>query len=198
MFELNLQGQNVAVVLKWTKELEAAILAAGFVGMKRGLERAVTTAQREYLSGPRPEKLDVRTTRLRGSITSEVATPDPERGVVGKAGTNLAYGAFHEFGLRGTVNVEAHTRVVKEMNKLGVEVDSRRQLKNKKGELIGFKESRTKSSARAKTQATTQQVQAHQRTLNYAGRPFMRPAIQDSLPIILNEIQEEIEKGIKQ
>jgi phage gpG-like protein len=67
---------------------------------------------------------------LRNSISSDVES-GPDGRIVG-VGTNVAYGAFHEFGFRGVQNVKAHTRVISQVDRFGAEIDSRRVLRDRK------------------------------------------------------------------
>lgn len=56
--------------------------------------------------------LHVRSGTLRRSITSKVK--QSSTGVYGIVGTNVVYGAVHEFGFSGRQNVKAHLRKVKQ------------------------------------------------------------------------------------
>lgn len=58
---------------------------------------AIRTAKLNYLSGPRPEHLDVVTGRLRASVNSKV--DKIKDGFQIRVGTDVPYGAIHEFGL---------------------------------------------------------------------------------------------------
>jgi phage gpG-like protein len=110
----------------------------------------------------------------------------------GRVGTNVAYGAFHEFGFRGVQNVKAHTRVIGQVDRFGAEIDSRRVLRDRKKNFIGFKDTR-KQAARMKSGFVfVQFVRAHSRRVNYKGRPFVRPGVEQALPMVLNEIRKEI------
>lgn len=71
---------------------------------------AVARAKKDYLSGPRPDKLGVVTGRLRSSVAGRVNRDGPDVEV--EIGTNVEYAAVHELGFRGTINVPAHVRVV--------------------------------------------------------------------------------------
>lgn len=72
---------------------------------------SVARAKKDYLSGPRPERLGVVTGRLRSSIASQV---DQEGDNISVAvGTNVKYAPAHELGFEGTLNVPAHLRVIK-------------------------------------------------------------------------------------
>jgi hypothetical protein len=101
--------------------------------------------------------------------------------------------AFHEFGFHGSENVKAHTRVVKQVSANGEVFDNRKLLKDRAGVLIGVKGSR-KAAARRQMEGivVVQYVRAHKRQLNYAGRPFVRPALQRALPVIVKRINKAI------
>ena len=77
---------------------------------KYGLD-SVARAKKDYLSGPRPERLGVVSGRLRSSIASEVR--EDGQGLEVVVGTNVKYAAMHELGFTGMVNVPAHLRVIK-------------------------------------------------------------------------------------
>lgn len=55
------------------------------------------TAKSEFLSGPRPNVLDVVTGRLRRSITAKVREENTNQFVL-SFGTNVVYGRIHEYG----------------------------------------------------------------------------------------------------
>jgi len=52
--------------------------------------------------------LNVKTGRLRRSITTRLESNPLS--IIGVVGTNVDYGAFHEYGFKGSVNVRAHSR----------------------------------------------------------------------------------------
>jgi len=62
--------------------------------VQQGVLKVQSTAQSQYLTGPRPHKLGVVSGRLRGSIT--VNTSRKGNTVSGRVGTNVLYGAVHE------------------------------------------------------------------------------------------------------
>lgn len=64
-----------------------------------------TLVKANKLSG---QVLHVRTGTLRRSINRKVMTRD--NSVMGEVGTNVVYGAIHEYGFDGSVDVRAHTR----------------------------------------------------------------------------------------
>ena len=183
MIEATINDRAISVVLKPVDQLQADVMKAAGIGLARGLQFAVGVAQREFLSGPRPDKLDVRTTRLRQSMTCAVETTSD--GIRGMIGSNVLYAAFHEFGFSGVQNVSSFTRVIGQVSKGGLEVDTRSKRK--------YSESRKRGAERQKSGYTLVEfVQAHTRKINYKGRPFARPALEKSMPRILSEIKDEI------
>ena len=199
---VSVKTKNFAVVLQDVKALDVQLLPKAARGMQRGLQIAAGVAQTEYLSGPRPEKLGVITGRLRGGVTVEVEVTGTN--VLGKMGDNVAYAARHEFGFEGTEQVREHTRTIMELAKakgmIGAgfkAVDSRTPLyeilSNGEKQFVGYKESsRGVAAARKGTMVFTQIVKAHSRKVNYKGRPFIRPALEKTMPVILEETQKEI------
>jgi phage gpG-like protein len=189
---MNVSSNNISLVVKELDAMDARIMQAAEVGLRRGLLGAVGIIQRQFLSGPRPSKLDVRTARLRNSISSDVES-GPDGRIVGRVGTNVAYGAFHEFGFRGVQNVKAHTRVISQVDRFGAEIDSRRVLRDRKKNFVGFKDTRKQAASRMKSGFVfVQFVRAHSRRVNYKGRPFVRPGVEQALPMVLSEIRKEI------
>ena len=183
------KADGIATVIGEIQALNASLLPKAAQGLARGLQHAVSIAQTKFLSGPRPQRLDKVTGRLLNSITHRVVAT--ETGLLGMIGTNIPYAAFHELGFKGTINVKAHTRTVAELHE-GRAVDSRRPIRDRAGNLVGYKETRTQSAARVGTVSMTQQVRAHTRTVNYAGRPFLRPALNETLPLIVRQIREAV------
>lgn len=196
MITTTVSGRNFGLVLKGVEQLPATVDAAAAAGLKKGLEFAVGVVQREFLSGPRPTKLDVRTVRLRNSITKSVEVR-PGRGVVGWVGTNVLYGAFHEFGFSGIQKVRAHTRVTSQTDGDGGALDQRRKFFGKAGEFIGYRESRKRAAGR-QTSGFVEfgKVKAHDRRLDYKGRPFVHPGVTKALPVILKEVSDAIRGGL--
>jgi phage gpG-like protein len=68
--------------------------------LEDAVDKAIKDAERiskqEFLSGPRPDKLDVRTGTLRRSVKGTMESGNPIRGIL-SAGP-LPYAAIHEFG----------------------------------------------------------------------------------------------------
>lgn len=198
---MEVKTKNISLVVKELQSLDARVMAAAELGLRRGMLGAVGIIQRQFLSGPRPLKLDVRTTRLRNSLTHRVTNEGGR--IMGTAGTNVAYAARHEFGFRGAENVRGHTRVVKQLRRdagIGagfISIDNRRVLRDRKGNVIGYKESRKQAMGRLSNGiATVQYVKPHTRRVNYQGRPFARPGVARATPMVLREIVKEI-NGLK-
>jgi phage gpG-like protein len=64
--------------------------------MQAFVQSSVGTSKKEYLSGPRPEKLGVVTGRLRSSIMGR--TRKSGKSVIGTIGSRVVYAPIHEFG----------------------------------------------------------------------------------------------------
>ncbi len=73
---------------------------------------AVGRSKKDYLSGPRPDRLGVVSGRLRSSMSGSVEGPDENGNLEVIVGTNVKYGPIWELGFDGVVNVDAHLRVV--------------------------------------------------------------------------------------
>lgn len=170
---------NEVLVLKSARALDERVERGLARGLARGLQYASGIAQREFLSGPRPAKLGVRTGRLRNSISTEVIAG--KQTLRGRIGSNVSYAAIHEFGFHGTVNVQAHQRVNRVFNqRTGKNVEPRRAIFDLQGNLLGYKESRVRALARAGNQKlgfNAVMVRAHKRRVDYNGRPYIAPAL---------------------
>lgn len=178
MITTRITEQNVDGVLKNLKTTNERVRVALGVGLARGLLIAVGVAQVKYLSGPRPGVLDVVTTRLRGSITSEVTVNDNE--ITGRIGSNIPYAAYHEFGFHGVVSVRAHSRVTS------------LQISNGTARIMhhGGSKRLAKQLKRGDVAGVTF-VKGHNRQVDYAGRPFLKPALEET------DIAGEINKELK-
>lgn len=75
------------------------------------IKSAEGRSKKEFLTGPRPEKLGVKTGRLRSSIHGK-ATRDGAN-IEAVLGTNVKYAARWELGFTGTETVKAHHRFIK-------------------------------------------------------------------------------------
>lgn len=187
------------MVIEKLTALPAVIDAAIGRSLATGLLIAVGVAQRSYLSGPRPSHIQSITGRLRMGMQSSVEV-QPNR-IVGRMGDNVPYARYHELGFHGIVSVEAFTRVVGQhfagKNTAETYADSvrgtRRSVISDKGEMLGYKESRKRAAGRQRTGfVQVEHVRAHQRRVDYAGKPYIAPALDESMPVILDEIKNEI------
>jgi len=119
--------------------------------------------------------LHVRTGTLRRSINQRV---DPQKNV-GYVGTNVRYGAIHEFGFRGTVTVKEHMRQMRATGRwsLGSEKGTRWLRGKKIGEPFS--------------------VRAHTREVNLPMRSFLRSALEDKRAEIIATYNAEVRKELK-
>jgi len=183
-----IRGSSELVIRKLdaTAELQMAALEAG---LSRGLQHAAAVAQREYLSGPRSATtLQNLSGRLRNAVVTQTRRLDNTiRGYIGNA---VKYAAFHEFGFHGVIHVKAHTRVVATLDARGESIDTRRAYISDTGQFLGWRDSRSRAAKRSKAVAFTftQNVKAHTRKLDYAGRPFIKPALDKSMDVIKREL----------
>jgi phage gpG-like protein len=193
--KLTAKGEQLAIRSAQTAEMRG--LHACAIGLRRALEQIVGIAATKYLVGPRPQHIQSVSQRLKLGLTSAVTeTPDA---VIGNVGDNVKYAAYHEFGFHGTVNVRAHTRINRFFKKsTGETMELRRKFVSDTGEVLGFRESNTRVLGRLRQKKiaglgfVSQLVKAHQRKVNYAGKPFVSPALDEGQPIIL----EKITKGL--
>lgn len=88
------------------------------------------------------------------------------KGWVGGIGTNTVYAAYHEFGFSGIEHVRAHTR---------------RSARARRASAWGPRGRDV--FARRRSDAVAQ-VRAHDRRVNYAGHPYVRPAVRTLTPEI--------------
>ena len=183
------------------KALAPALRPAVAQGLHRGLQGTASLSQRSYLSGPRPTQLDVVTTRLRNSIA--IAVNDDGREITGRIGSNVRYARFHELGFRGIQNVAAHNRVVAIINKNGVRITGghlarkRGVIKDRSGNVVGYKRTMSVAAKLAKGKAVTVRVSAHQRRINYAGRPFIRPALRRTEQAIARSVEGALRTAVR-
>lgn len=196
------QDGSTRLVIRNLVRFDAQCLQMAGRGLDAGLKHAATVAMKNYLSGPRPEKLDVVTTRLRGSITSKVESVG--EGIIGRIGTNIPYAPVHEFGLIGhaPIKINEHERstdrkgVLKKSRMSKGKVLSDLYRLDKDGNRIGYKRTLKQLAAKQNKldQIQTGKVRAHERkNFKYAGRPFLRPALEDSKPVILAEIKRQLD-----
>ena len=78
-------------------------------GIVRITLKLLSKVKAQKLSG---QALNVRTGRLRRSITQRIDASDSE--ISGIVGTNVEYAAIHEYGFKGSVTIKQHLRLVKQ------------------------------------------------------------------------------------
>lgn len=180
------------LVIRQLDALDGKVRLAATQALSRGMQYAAGVSQRSFLRGPRPAKLGVVTGRLFGSITSR--TTDEGDRIVGAIGTNVPYGRFHEEGFHGTQSVRSHTRVVRQISGGG------KLIAGRIGDIGTPAPVRASKAGAAKQKGGLVEfgrVSAHTRTLNYAGKPFLKPALQATLPRILREVRTAVETALK-
>lgn len=133
--------------------------------VRRHVQRAGITVQNttkfQFLSG---QALNKRTGRLINSINEK--TEDLGDLIQSTVGSRLPYARFWELGFHGVENVRAYVRSVKSRNIRG----------------------RIEGKAKAgKTASGIGYVRAHERAVNQAARPFLKPALAASRPAIHEE-----------
>jgi len=151
--KLNRLTPNIALAL-YNQMTDATIMLQGYI-------------KEDKLTG---QVLNVRSNNLRGSITAEVEKRDES--VVGRVGTDVGYGAVHEFG--GTFTIPAHTR---------------RMAFNKRGEVVRRK-------LKAAVSETVVNVHSHQAT--FPERSFLRSAYRDKRQQLVEMFRQGIAEGVKQ
>lgn len=152
-------GDAIAAVLKaYSDGVQSAV--------EKSIGRSVLKLQREVkqnrLSG---QVLNVRTGNLRRSIHHQVTSSGGL--VVGEVNTNVRYGAAHEYGFAGTVNVKASMRQIRQA--FGRPLKSPRYV----------------------------QIRAHSRNVKLPERSFLRSALRDMKPEIEADLQKSIERALR-
>jgi hypothetical protein len=104
----------------------------------------------------------------------------------------MPYAAFHEFGFFGDETVRAHTRVIGWTGKSGRPLKSKRH-RGRPG-VLGWEQDIRPQSVRMGLSnfSSIQQVRAHTRHIEYAGRPYIRPALENT--DIMAEVNKELLK----
>lgn len=152
-------GDVLAAVLRaYGNKVQTAIVQS--VG--RSALRLQREVMQNRLSG---QVLNVRTGNLRRSIHQRVTNTGSA--VIGEVNTNVRYGAAHEYGFAGTVNVKASLRQVRQA--FGRPLKSPRYI----------------------------QVRAHSRNVKLPERSFLRSALRDMKPMIETDLQKSIEGALR-
>lgn len=193
---------NLNLVIRNLNTADPRILLAARIGLRRGLEYVATDSKKNYFRPSRAAGNPRRLVSLSGRLRQSIGTALISNGntITGQIGTNVSYGAYHEFGFHGTQQVRAHTRIVGIFRK-GKQVDQRRRY-TRKGEVLGLRDTYAQALARTRISALQgitvirQQVAAHTRRVDYYGRPFVRPALLQGRPMILEEIQKAIKAAL--
>lgn len=186
-------SKNEQLVIKSAETLPERIRAAAARGLAQGLLGVAAMAQLDFLSGPRPGKIQSITGRLRQGVNTSVEVSGDR--IVGRIGNNVKYAARHEFGFHGIEQVKAHTRVVDQTfaNFTDSVAGTRKRAVSLDGDFHGFTESRKRASGRQRTGFVgIQHVRAHTRKINYAGKPFIRPALEASKGTVEKAINAEV------
>lgn len=133
--------------------------------------RAQATSKKDYLSGPRPDKLGVVTGRLRSSIALKFKKEENVSQI--DLGSNVDYAPVHELGFTGTVSIRSFIRRIRS-----------RDVKQKQ---FSFKnKSGLKTVMISKGTGT---VRAHTRNVNIKARPFLMPAVKDHLGWLIDNLR---------
>jgi phage gpG-like protein len=184
MISATITAKNEQLVIAGLKTLDERVLQAAETGLARGLEFVVSAAKLNYLSGSPLRRI---TGRLQSGMTHSVTRTGDS--VIGRVGNNVKYAAFHEFGFHGLMNVKAHSRVMQNVNAKGENIAVT------PGKVIsGVLQTRKQIARKQKGGfVSVQFVKAHNRSVNYAGRPFVRPALEAMTPQIKSEIIKDLE-----
>lgn len=122
---------------------------------------AVARMRRDYLSGPRPEKLGVKSGLLRARTIFVTIQDGPK--VLVRFGNDLPYGAIHEFG--GTT----HPRITDKMRRFAWAM------------YYQTKESHWKYIALTKKETLTIKIKA---------RPYLAPGVADAYPGLVSAVED--------
>lgn len=152
-------GDKLAALLQGYSD---KIQTAAVQSVGRSALRLQREVMRNRLTG---QVLNVRTGNLRRSIHQKVETDGGC--IIGEVNTNVRYGAAHEYGFSGAVNVKAHLRQVKQA--FGKPLKSPRFV----------------------------QVAAHSRAVNLPERSFLRSALRDLQPSIERSLVRAINKALR-
>jgi phage gpG-like protein len=172
MIQASIHQENRDLVFDELAKLDATIRANTMTGLRRGMQLAISLVQRDYLSGPRPARLDAITGNLRNSITSIVEINGNT--ITATLGSDRPYAAFHEYGFHGIEQVRGFERRIARFATRGGSFAGR----------DAIHDSALGSGA--------VYVRPHQRRVNYDGRPFIVPGLEKAMPLIMTEIEKEL------
>lgn len=199
MIQARCTTKGFALVISGLETAGPRIDSAAVRALDWGLESAIGVAMREFLTGPRPARLGVRSGRLRGSLQKRITAS--KNGIRALLGSNIPYAPFHEFGFHGTQQVAAHTRIMAQFRqtKTGlIPADPRRKYTSDTGQFIGYRDTRGQAAKRLKGGLISfeQQVRAHTRNISYDGRPYLRPAFEKIGPALVERLKLELQKAM--
>lgn len=166
--------ETVASLREMTPKLHAAVVQH----VERLAILISNDVKENRLSG---QALKVRTGRLRRSINYRIEQQPSS--VFGIVGTNVEYAARHEFGFHGTEQVREYLRRRRGQIKADMAAHGK-----KMGKLRGHRDSHDQSELI--------RVRAHQRKVNYAGHPFLRPALKDAADEIRAGFREALRESV--
>ena len=160
MLKMEFIGGDVLVALlrAYGDKVQTAVVKS----VARSALRLQSEVMENRLSG---QVLNVRTGNLRRSIHQRVTNTGSA--VIAEVNTNVRYGAAHEYGFSGTVNVKASLRQVRQA--FG------RPLKNPR----------------------YVQVRAHSRNVRLPERSFLRTALRDMKPEIEADLRNSVEGALR-
>jgi phage gpG-like protein len=147
-------------------KLHPLIQKAIIEGLKAGMQVAEGKSKAEYLTGPRPAKLGVITGMLRSKVQSKVVRGTGNNFAIGILGVyDVIYSWIHELG--GTT--KPHTITAKNTAFLKIKVGKYFEGNNVRDKFIFAKS-------------------VHHPGSYIPARPYLRPALENSLPVINNYI----------
>ena len=160
MLKMEFIGGDVLVALlrAYGDKVQTAIVKS----VARSALKLQSEVMENRLSG---QVLNVRTGNLRRSIHQRVTNTGGA--VIGEVNTNVRYGAAHEYGFAGTVNVKASLRQVRQA--FGRPLKSPRYI----------------------------QVKAHSRNVRLPERSFLRTALRDMKPEIEADLRNSVKGALR-
>lgn len=160
MLKMEFIGGDVLVALlrAYGDKVQTAIVKS----VARSALKLQSEVMENRLSG---QVLNVRTGNLRRSIHQRVTNTGGA--VIGEVNTNVRYGAAHEYGFAGTVNVKASLRQVRQA--FGRPLKSPRYI----------------------------QVKAHSRNVRLPERSFLRTALRDLKPEIEADLRNSVKGALR-
>lgn len=162
-------SSNAEAVLRQVQQMPDAMKDRIARAFDKENQATIGHIQQTYLSGPRPQRLGVRTNRLRSSLNASKASVNGNA-VESIIGTNVAYAGVYERGFDGEVPVREHKRKIFRTHSA------------KGGLVFDMKTGRIQRKAARKIQLLQGEatVRAHKRHMVVRQRAFLAPGIKDS------------------